>query len=96
MRIFTTSQPDQNPLEVRVSPTGTDEAITKLSWLPGSDNLLVVSKRSGVIEKWDLRTPTAPVISQLVEKSMTIQDLELSPLHKTILVACNQKVCWVT
>lgn len=92
MRLYETCQPESAPTEFRISPSGTDEAITKLSWSKTNPNLVIIGKRSGVVEIWDIRSPSGAVASQEICKGVTIMDLEINVNHGNLVVACGQKV----
>jgi serine-threonine kinase receptor-associated protein len=91
MRIYDVCRPEAAPEEFRISPTGVEEAIVKVKWL--EENILVLCKRSGVVEKWDVRTnSTQPIMSVNVPGGMNVMDLEVCPAHDLILVAAGKKV----
>jgi WD40 repeat protein len=90
MRVYQTCRPEQPPTEYRISESGVAESITKLSWMP-DENLVIVGQRSGKIQMWDVRQQGSPAISVTLSKGV-VQDLEINPLHNTILMATDQRV----
>ena len=65
----------------------------KVSWTPNDRNLLMVCKKSGSVEKWDIRDPqAAPVQSVNLGTNLSVMDCEASPKHNIILCASGTKV----
>ena len=81
LRIYTTTQLDQNPLEIRASPNKVEESITKLAFL--DINTIILGKRSGGIEMWDLRQnpESGAVAKTILSQGFTVQDLEINKNH---------------
>jgi WD40 repeat protein len=90
MRVYQTCRPEQPPTEYRIAESGVAESITKLSWMP-DENLVIVGQRSGKIQLWDVRQHSSPAISVSLSKGV-VQDLEINPEHDTILMATDQRV----
>jgi hypothetical protein len=87
--------PEAPPTEYKVSPSGADTSITKLSWIPEHQCLLMLGKRNGVVEIWDTRQPgdNGPAVGrQIANVGISIMDLEISSTHGTVLVAFDDKV----
>jgi hypothetical protein len=56
--------------------------------------VLVIVKRNGAVEKWDVRTnSTQPVMQVKVPGGANVMDMEICPAHGLILVAAGKKVC---
>eukprot|EP00607_Mallomonas_marina_P007793 CAMPEP_0182418852 /NCGR_PEP_ID=MMETSP1167-20130531/3204_1 /TAXON_ID=2988 /ORGANISM="Mallomonas Sp, Strain CCMP3275" /LENGTH=318 /DNA_ID=CAMNT_0024593293 /DNA_START=212 /DNA_END=1165 /DNA_ORIENTATION=- len=107
IRIYSTVSPSLSPTEIRVSETGMSAAITKVLWTD-IENMLLVAKRSGEVQQWDLRCPDSPVLStQLNGLSLSsspslspspspslssVMDMELSRNHNLLLTTCGRKV----
>jgi serine-threonine kinase receptor-associated protein len=97
MRVYQTCKPEQPPTEFRVAPSGSDECITKLSFLPQEDNLVVLGQRKGKIQLWDIRTPTAPATTVVVAKNGgDVMDIEINPVHGVIVAACESRVVFLS
>lgn len=92
LRLFTTSKPDQLPVEIRVSPNKVEESITKLAFL--DLNTIIIGKRSGSVEQWDLRKNPAegPSAKTTLSQGFTVQDIEINSNHGRLLSICNTKV----
>jgi serine-threonine kinase receptor-associated protein len=101
VRIFDTCRPEASPHEIRVSPSGVDQAVIKLQWSLSDPTLLYVAKKSSVIEVWDTRvditgTSSATLMSpQLGSKpGCPVIDMELHP--DRIVAACDTKVLFLS
>jgi serine-threonine kinase receptor-associated protein len=77
-------------------------AITKVNWML-EDGQLLVSKRSGVIERWDIRQPGGPAIIAQVSTPnsnsttapatpSSVMDMELNHNHGLLLVTCGRQI----
>jgi WD40 repeat protein len=93
MRIYDTCHPEKPPSEFKVSASIAD-GITKLCWSTTEDNIVLIGKKSGVVEKWDTRSNTvlSPVQSATVAGGETVMDFEVSSRHGVVLVASGKKV----
>jgi len=93
VRVFQTASPSTPPEERKVSESGMNTAITKVLWL-GPNGELLVSKRSGDVELWDLRQPGAEGPANVVHMSpaAAILDMELSASQTRLMVTCGRKV----
>ena len=95
MAIFQTASPNSPPLELQVSPDNSS-APTKLFWEGTNDpKMIVVGKKDGSIEKWDVRQSQSAgvAIKVSLSDSCTIQDMEYHPDSKKMIVAFDNKVC---
>eukprot|EP01038_Epipyxis_sp_PR26KG_P014855 gene14855-19966_t len=93
MRIYNTCQPDLPPEEFRVAAAGMPlEGMTKLAWCD-DPNLLIIGKRSGILEKWDCRVQSGAVSSTTVPGNDTVMDLEINTKHGLFMIASGKKVC---
>jgi len=98
LRIYDTCRPDQGPLEIKASTTDTPSAScpVKLMWAGETEpSTLIVAKRNGRVDKWDLRqapTAGAAISVSLGPDSVTVQDIENNYAHGSISVAVNNKV----
>lgn len=95
IRVYTTCQPEKDPVEIKVSNSGNDDGITKISWLDENDaTLIIVGKKNGIIETWDIRqaSGTPCLVSSKLSPSAPIMDLEVNNNFNTILVSCGNKV----
>jgi len=94
LRIFDTCSPEKPPNSIQVSASGMDEAIIKLAWAPDSENFVLLGKRSGKVEMWDIRTSsTSPcTMTSQLSSNASVMDMEVNPSHSKILVACDNKV----
>jgi serine-threonine kinase receptor-associated protein len=96
-RIYDTCRPEEPPMEIRISPSGTEEAITKISWVDMNNmSLLMVGKRSGKVQLWDTRCPENAVTSRQLTSTETVMDMEINPTHNCILVACDRTVSFLS
>lgn len=97
MRIYHTCKPEQAATECRVATTGSAVSVTKLSWLPEQDNLIVVGQRAGKVQLWDVRTPTAPATSVTLAKAGgDVLDVEINSAHGLVLAVCEQRVLFLS
>ena len=93
MRVYDTCNPTSPPQTFNVAPNGSTETISKLAWSPAEAGLLIVGKKNGVLEKWDSRTSSGPVVSIAAPSGgENIMDLEVNVNHSLILVATGKKV----
>eukprot|EP01034_Spumella_vulgaris_P022750 gene22750-28908_t len=94
MRIYDTCHPEKPPSEFKVATSVTD-GITKLCWSTTEDNIVLIGKKSGTVEKWDTRSNTvlAPVQKAAVSGGETVIDFEVNTTHGVIMVASGKKVC---
>lgn len=92
LRIYDTCHPEKVPDEFKVS-SGIADGITKISWVTEEPHVLVVGKKSGVIEKWDTRSQTKEAVcAASVPGGETVMDFEVSCTHNLIMVASGTKV----
>eukprot|EP01041_Mallomonas_annulata_P000063 gene63-69_t len=93
LRIYQTASPTSAPEERKVSESGMANAITKVVWM-AEDRQLLVSKRSGEIERWDIRQPGGPAMVSLSTQSpvASIMDMELNTSHDKLLVSSGRKI----
>lgn len=92
MRIFDTCQPSAPPQEIKVA-SRFEDAITKLNWKSSDSSLLVIGKRSGVIETWDTReSSTTPAQSVALSSGQVVMDMELHPDKNLLIAASGKKV----
>ncbi len=92
MRIYDTCTPSAAPTEYKVSSSIAD-GITKLCWSTAEPNLVILGKKSGVVEKWDVRCAAEKcVLSAAVPGGETVMDFEVSNNHGVIMVASGKKV----
>lgn len=97
MRIYNTCKPENPPTEIRVSPSS-QEAVTKISWSCVDKDLLVLGKKDGLVEKWDMRLSNTgvdakPVRSFNLPNKITIMDLHLNENCNMVLIAAGNKIC---
>jgi hypothetical protein len=94
MRVYSTCKPEAAPTEYTAAATGAAEGMSKLAWMPEQDNLIVVAKRTGQMQLWDVRAPAenGAVNSVLIPGGGVIMDLELNPAHGSILLASERRV----
>lgn len=102
VRIFDTCIPDAPPTECKVS-ANIQEGISKLCWSKVESNLLFVAKKSGVVEKYDIRVGSgmsagdkAVGVLKMPSDDSAVMDFELSDQHDRIMVAAGKKVCSFT
>ena len=79
LRIFRTAEPSIAPREIKVAGDLSD-AVTKCLWTP-SQNMILLGKRSGVVELWDVREgfgSPVPAISAKVAENQPVMDVELN------------------
>lgn len=95
MRIYDICRPEAAPQEFRLAATGIAEAISKVCWSPTEENMLIVGKRNGLLEKWDSRLgdKNGPAQIATIQGGDNVMDLEISSNHGIILVAAGKKVC---
>jgi serine-threonine kinase receptor-associated protein len=88
LRVYTTARPEE---DARACELSTKEQINKV-WFsgPGSDSLLV-GKKSGRIEKFDLRSGTVASFVELPGGDPVL-DLELCPAHGILLAAQGEHI----
>lgn len=92
VRVFQTAAPEAVPTEIRVAESGINTAVTKVQWTSETGQLLI-GKRSGTIELWDVRQPsTAPTNAVQMNPIAPVTDMELSLEHNILMTACGQKV----
>lgn len=94
MRVYDTCKPDSGPTEYKVSSSPT-EGIVKICWSRTEKDIITIGKRSGVLEKWDLRvnSSTTPVTTICVPGGDTIMDFEISSNHGVVTVGSGRKLC---
>lgn len=90
IKIFDTCAPTNNSTDIKVS-AGLSDAITKINWI---DNYsILISKRSGSIELWDIRQScTAPTRKLTLGDGKAIMDMEVSIDKDTIITASGKQV----
>lgn len=92
MRIYDTCHPEKMPEEFKVSSSSTD-GISKIAWVTSEPGMVLVGKKSGVIEKWDTRGHNKEAVcSALVPGGETVMDFEINTTHNVIMVASGKKV----
>lgn len=92
VRIFQTAAPEAAPTEIRVAESGINTAVTKVQWTAETGQLLI-GKRSGLVELWDVRQPTVtPAQAIQMNPIAPVTDMELSLSHNTLMIACGLKV----
>ncbi len=93
MRVYDTCHPEKAPTELKVSASIAD-GITKLCWSTTEQNVVIIGKKSGVVEKWDTRSSELkPIMSASVPGGDTVMDFEVSDKHGLVMVASGKKVC---
>lgn len=95
VRIFSTVDPSKPADEYKVSADSAD-GISKILW--SSENTLIVGKKNGYMEVWDVRAGEAAVSRVLVPGESTIQDIELndSPTGTRVITASGNFVSMLT
>jgi len=96
VRVFSTCAHESIPvIEIRVS-ADTAGAPTKVLWSASDTNTLIVGKRNGYVEMWDIRTPSAAAASLKIPSSNNgdyeIKDLELNAALDCLLVCSGSTV----
>jgi WD40 repeat protein len=93
LRIFDTCQPNAAPSELKIVNASND-GIMKVSWMKDDSNTLLVGKKAGIIEKWDIRNdPTSgPVQSVNLETGLSVMDFDFHKDHNVLLTASGTKV----
>lgn len=93
VRIFDTCRPDAPPSEVKIVSNPAD-GITKLSWSTRDKDILLVSRKASVIEKWDMRQDPSvgAIMTTTVPSKLPVMDFEASYAHDLMLIASNNTV----
>lgn len=93
LRIFDTCQPTSPPQEIKIISNVAD-GIMKVAWLPESQDIILVCKKTSIIEKWDLRQSqeSGPIQSYNVNTGSSVMDMELTLRHNLLLGASANKV----
>ena len=93
LRIFDTCHPSAPCQELKISSSFAD-SITKISWCQHALNTLVISKRSGTIELWDIRTNPAsgPCKAVNLPGAQVVMDMELNHDKDCIIAATGKQV----
>jgi serine-threonine kinase receptor-associated protein len=101
LRVFDTCQPESPPQELKIISSITD-GIMKVTWAPNEKDILLVCKKNGSIEKWDLRvnnnsesegeTGQQPVQSVNLGTNVSVMDMEVTSKRNIILTASGTKV----
>lgn len=90
LRVFDTCQPSASSQDIKVASSISD-AISKLYW--SSLNTIVIGKKSGAIEVWDIReNNTNPASKVQLEGGEVVIDIELSPDKDSIIAASGKQV----
>lgn len=98
LRIYDTCAPEKAAIEFRacVADQASKTYPVKLLWVGESEpNALILAKRDGKVEKWDLRQGVgagAAISATVGPDSVTVQDIENNPAHNSISVAVDNKV----
>eukprot|EP01039_Chlorochromonas_danica_P002297 gene2297-2516_t len=94
VRIFDTCQPSQSAVAFQIVTNSATDGVTKLSWSTVDSNLLVLGRRAGTIEKWDIRQgPEAgPVLKYALPTQWPVMDFEANDKHDLLLIAADNKV----
>ena len=93
LRIYDTCHPEKVPDEFRIA-SGIADGITKINFMTSDPNLIIIGKKSGVLEKWDTRSSTKEAVSVAsIPGGETVMDFEVSAAHNLLLVASGTKVC---
>ena len=93
LRVYNTCRPAEPPLELKIAANSQD-GVSKIGWSKVEPDVVIVGKKSGVVEKWDTRvnSTTTPVASVSVPGGENIMDFEQSSNHNVLIVACGKKV----
>ena len=93
MKISDVCNPEKTPLDIKVA-TGINDAITKVNWI-NNNNTVLVGKRSGVLELWDIRENNnneKPSNSITLSDKAVVIDMEVSLDKNILLVAAGKHV----
>lgn len=93
LRIYQTATPESPIQEIKIG-TDLSTAITKCQWMD-DEGLVLVGKRSGVVELWDIRESgsTGPALQATVsEEKDPVMDVEFSKMHGLITVAAGSSI----
>lgn len=92
LRIYDTCHPEKAPDEAKVS-AGIADGITKISWVTSEPNVIIIGKKSGVVEKWDSRSSEKQAVSVAnVPGGETVMDFDISAAHDVLMLAAGTKV----
>lgn len=92
LRIYDTCHPEKAPDEFKVS-AGIADGITKISWVTSEPNVIIIGKKSGVVEKWDSRSSEKQAVSVAnVPGGETVMDFDISSAHDMLMLAAGTKV----
>ncbi len=93
VRIFDTCDITATPSDFKTVHAVTD-GITKVTWSTTDRDIIYVSKKSSVVERWDTRIdPTQGAVGVAsASGGATIMDFEVTPGHNMLLTASGTKV----
>ncbi len=93
VRVYDSCAPSQTATEYKVSASIAD-GITKLCWSAADKDVLIIGKKSGVLEKWDVRVGGSggAVQTATVPGGETLMDFEVSNRHGVVMAASGKKV----
>jgi serine-threonine kinase receptor-associated protein len=98
IRVYDTCAPEKPAVEYKAFTTDLPSASNpvKLMWVGESEpSSLIVAKRNGKVEKWDLRqggAAGAAISVSLGVETITVQDIENNYAHGTVTCAVDSKV----
>ena len=91
LRVYDTAVPEADPVEYRVA-SDLNDAVTKCLWT-ASENVVLIGKRSGVLELWDVRQGgIAPSVRSIISLSLPVMDIELSSSHGLLTAAAGNAI----
>lgn len=93
LRVFSVCDPESVPLEL---VGATKEPIIKATWLDETAHTVMLGRRSGMVEVYDVRTGGLCSQLQMPSDGASVQDLEISPARQTALVASGKQVYFIT
>jgi WD40 repeat protein len=92
VKIFDTCQPTSAPVDIKVSASIAD-GISKIHWGDADDSTIIVAKKNGTLEKWDVRDPSSsPAQAISLVGSDVVIDVEVSLDKDTIIAASGKHV----
>jgi len=105
MRIYDTCTPEKEPIELKVNTDADNGSYpstpVKLLWVGENEpNSIIIGKRNGHVEKWDLRQSTDKAAASMSaslcnDKSIAICDIENNSNHNQLTVAIDKKIIFL-
>ena len=94
LRVFDTCDPDAPSVDYRSSSSSAD-GINKVMWSLLDRHLIVVGKKSGVVEQWDMRvsnTVAKPILTANTGTNHSIIDMEQNANNNLLMLASGSAV----